>query len=138
LIAYFDTSALLAVLLRRRDELTAPSLWIKADRIVSSRLTYAEGRAALAAVRRAGRLTSIRYAEAKSSLESQWRQIDQIEPSEALCRAAGELAERHRLRGYDAVHLASTIEVAAEDIVLATDDRALARAALAEGITTAL
>ena len=35
-----------------------------------------------------------------------------VEVSAAICREAGELAERHRLRGYDSVHLASYLEVA--------------------------
>jgi len=47
----------------------------------------------------------------------------------ALARAAGELAERHALRGYDAVHLASAIAIEDSDLVMATWDRDLAAAA---------
>jgi len=46
-----------------------------------------------------------------------------------LARAAGELAERHALRGYDAVHLASAIAIEDPDLVMATWDRDLAAAA---------
>src|SRR6201999_2901363 len=48
-----------------------------------------------------------------------------------LARAAGELAERHALRGYDAVHLASALAIEDEGLVVATWDRDLATAALA-------
>jgi predicted nucleic acid-binding protein len=49
---------------------------------------------------------------------------------EALARAAGELAEHHALRGYDAVHLASATAIAHPDLVMATWDRDLASAAV--------
>ena len=52
---------------------------------------------------------------------------------EALARTAGELAAEHRLRGYDAVHLASALAVNAADVLLATWDKTLAAAALATG-----
>ena len=46
----------------------------------------------------------------------------------ALARAAGDLAERHALRGYDAVHLASAIAIDDPGLVMATWDRNLAAA----------
>jgi hypothetical protein len=46
---------------------------------------------------------------------------------------AGELAERHGLRGYDAVHLASAISIEDADLVTATWDEALAAAVTASG-----
>jgi uncharacterized protein len=54
---------------------------------------------------------------------------------EPLARAAGELAEHHALRGYDAVHLASATAVAHPDLVMATWDRDLASAAVARSLT---
>jgi hypothetical protein len=35
-----------------------------------------------------------------------------LDATDALCRMAGELAERYRLRGFDSVHLATFTEVA--------------------------
>jgi len=50
-----------------------------------------------------------------------------------LCRRAGDLAERYRLRAYDSVHLASFADVAAvagvADTVFSSYDDALNRAA---------
>jgi predicted nucleic acid-binding protein len=51
---------------------------------------------------------------------------------DTLARAAGELAERHALRGYDAVHLASATAIDDSDLVIATWDRDLASAAIAK------
>ena len=48
-----------------------------------------------------------------------------------LARAAGDLAETHGLRGYDAVHLATALSVDAASLLVATWDRELARGAIA-------
>lgn len=59
-------------------------------------------------------------------------ELDMIGLDETLARAAGELAEHHGLRGYDAVHLASATTINHPELVLATWDRALASAAVAK------
>jgi predicted nucleic acid-binding protein len=51
----------------------------------------------------------------------------------AVARFAGELAERHGLRGYDAVYLASAISVEDAGLVTVTCDQDLADAAVACG-----
>jgi len=53
----------------------------------------------------------------------------------ALARHAGQLAEQHGLRGYDAMHLATALATDAPDLTLVTWDRDLAYAALQLGIT---
>jgi hypothetical protein len=58
--------------------------------------------------------------------------MDVIEVSASLALSAGELAERHGLRGYDAVHLAAAVTVAADVIVSADSD--LLVAAATEGL----
>ena len=52
----------------------------------------------------------------------------------ALARHAGEIAERHALRGYDAVHLATALSSQDPELVLVTWDRDLAGAAATTGI----
>ena len=58
-------------------------------------------------------------------------EVEVIGLDEPLARAAGALAERHALRGYDAVHLASATAIDYPDLVVATWDRDLASAAVA-------
>lgn len=50
-----------------------------------------------------------------------------------LAHTAGDLAEAHGLRGYDAVHLATALSIEANSMLLATWDGDLARAAVAAG-----
>jgi predicted nucleic acid-binding protein len=134
-IVYFETSAFVKVLIEEAGSDAAKVSWDEADTIVSSVLTYAEARAALAAARRLGRLTPGGLREAKDSLEFRWGQIEVLAVDEDVVRSAGALAERHALRGYDALHLASCVEVAGEHgFVVATSDGELVRAAGREGL----
>jgi len=63
--------------------------------------------------------------------------VTTIALDESLAKAAGELAQRRGLRGYDAVHLASALAIDRTETVLATWDRALADAAVLEGLAVA-
>jgi predicted nucleic acid-binding protein len=65
-------------------------------------------------------------------------QLDIIEVGTEMARAAGELAQRFGLRGYDAVHLAAGLAMNDADVVLVTGDHDMAGAAQAAGIATAL
>lgn len=56
---------------------------------------------------------------------------------ERLAARAGELAENLGLRGYDAVHLATALELGDEEVVLVTWDRDLARASERVGLGVA-
>jgi uncharacterized protein len=58
--------------------------------------------------------------------------MDAIEVTAALAQSAGDLAEVHGLRGYDAVHLAAAVLIAADVVVSA--DAELLRAAIASGL----
>lgn len=55
-----------------------------------------------------------------------------VEIDETLANSAADLAEKHSLRGYDAVHVASALRVGA--LVFSTSDRDLSAAASAEGM----
>jgi len=52
-----------------------------------------------------------------------------------LAHRAGEYAEDLGLRGYDAVHLATALELGDEEVVLVTWDRDLARATEQVGLS---
>jgi predicted nucleic acid-binding protein len=134
LTVYFDTSALLKLVIEEDGSATAAALWDAADAVATSRLAYAEGRAALAAARRIGRLTRPDLGAAKREFEALWRQLRLLEPGEDIVRAAGGLAEQLALRAYDAIHLASAVSASGGDFVLATWDRDLGSAALALGL----
>ena len=131
MIVYFDTSALIKVLIDERGSDRAAELWQRADLAVSSQLLYVEARAALAAAHRGARLDDRGLDQARVGLESLHAELRLIAVDEALARTAGDLAEQQGLRGYDAVHLASALAINADDVLLATWDRGLSDAALA-------
>ncbi len=59
-----------------------------------------------------GVLTASALTAAKHAFEEQWPTYLTLEATDSLCRAAGELAEKYSLRGFDSIHLASFAEVA--------------------------
>jgi predicted nucleic acid-binding protein len=112
---------------------TAADLWNRADALYSSELVYPEARAAAAAARRAGRIDSARLRAAVDDIEALCDELTVIGVDAALARDAGELAEAHALRGYDAVHLASAISMADPELVVATWESQLGDAAVRVG-----
>lgn len=107
--------------------------WDETTRPVSSRIVYAEGRAALALARKLGRL-STDYRIAVDSFDDAYAALEAVDVTEEIVLHAGDLAERHELRGYDAVHLSSALATAPAEAALVTWDEDLSRAAREEGL----
>lgn len=105
--------------------------------MVSGQLVYPEARAAAAAAHRNGRLDAAQLRAAVRAIDEIYDELTKVTVDAALARAAGALAERRALRGYDAVHLASALSIDSSEVVLATWDRALADAAGKEGLVIA-
>lgn len=137
MIAYFDTSAFVPLVIDEPASRGAQQLWDAADRIVSARLVYPEARAALARARTLKRVTPTQLRAAVEQVDDLMTQIVVVELTATLAREAGELAERMSLRGYDAVHLAAARTVHDEDLVVATNDVTLRNAASRTGLATA-
>jgi predicted nucleic acid-binding protein len=137
LIVYFDTSALVPVVIEEPASQAASRLWDAADRVVSSRLVYPEGRAALAMAFRLERIGARGLRSAVAQFERLHAQLDIVDTTGEIARSAGVLAQQFGLRGYDAVHLASARAVGDSELVLAAGDRALVTAARTLGVATA-
>ena len=137
MIAYFDTSALVPLLVDEPGTDAATVLWNEADRIAGVRLVYAEGCAAFAMAVRTGRIGHSELRESIEGLDHLYQQMDVVEVSDALVRRAGALAEVHSLRGYDAVHLAAAETLIAEDVVFVAGDDPLCQAAESVGLAVA-
>ena len=60
-----------------------------------------------------------------------------VELTRNVQMAAGQLARRHSLRGADAIHLASAVELGVSDLVMAVWDRRLHDGAVAENLAVA-
>jgi predicted nucleic acid-binding protein len=138
-ILYLDSSNVVKLYVEEEDSANVERMVYTADRVCSSRIGYAEVRAALAAAWRAGRLAEQPYRDLVGAFNRDWRRYIKVSPSEGIIRLAGNLAEKHGLRGYDAVHLASALslkKLALEDVSFSSRDQHLSLAASAEGLTS--
>ncbi len=134
MIAYFDTSALVKLLVREHGSENALRVWEAAEAALSSVLLYPETRAALRRAWREQRLGSGSLRLALVEFERVWQRLDRVAVTAELAEAAGALAHAYDLRGYDAVHLASAALVRAPERVFVAADRALCAAAARLGL----
>lgn len=137
MIAYFDTSAFVPLLIEEPGSESAGRLWDEADHLVSVRLIYAEARAALAQAERMGRVTRRQLPRLAEDADSLYAQIDRLDVDESLVRRAGDLAEQFALRGYDAIHLAGAERLRDPELVLVAGDGPLLDAATELGLAVA-
>jgi hypothetical protein len=135
LITYVDTSTLLKLLIEEDGSEQAALIWDTAESLASATLVIVEGRAALAAADRSGRLTRVQLKRAKADLSGLIEEMNLVEITEGLIELAAELAEGEQLRGYDAVHLAAALTAEAE--ILTSADAALCDAAERRGLHVA-
>ena len=132
---YLDTSSLVKLYVAEPASDAVRRLVDQAAIVATSGIAYPETRAALARRRRERALSPTAYRIAARAFEDDWPRYLVVDVSAAICREAGNLAERYRLRGYDSVHLACYLEIARRAGVEATQfssfDERLNRAARA-------
>ncbi len=135
MITYFESSALVKLTLPDEAGRTlAQDLWDQASAIVVSRVSHPEVRAAIAAAHRSGRVDRRVLRTSATWIERVMGNSLVVELDASLAREAGDLAERHRLRGFDALHLASALRASDGATTVATWDSRLGGAAHAEGL----
>ena len=102
--------------------------------MATSILAHPEGRAALAAAQRGGRLTKNEHAQALADFEELQLDLISVGVDHDLAQQAGKHAEDLALRGYDAVHLATALDLGNGDVALVTWDGDLRAAAEKVGL----
>ena len=137
MIAYFDTSALIPLLIEEPGSEHAARVWDEAEHVASVRLVYAEARAALSQAWRPGRLDQPQHEQLIVELNDLYEQLDRVEIDDRLVHRAGALAEQFGLRGYDAVHLAGAERFADEVALVVAGDHELCAAARTLGFAVA-
>jgi len=138
LILYVDTSWLSKLYLDEEGSADVRDSVRAADRLASSRIAYAEARVALARAWRNGRIDDSVFRAARAEFERGWQSILVLEVTDEVTREAGELGDRHPIRGFDAIHLASATKFRTgtkEELSFMTVDRRLRDAAVAEGFS---
>ncbi len=111
-LIYFDSSALVKLLVQEESSDLAAELWDGCDAALASRLAYPEVCAALAAAGRNHDLSQDDLYVAEQTWERYWASVRPVELTAAVERRAGQVARTHALRGADAVHLASALALA--------------------------
>ena len=132
MILYVDTSALVKIYVDETKSVDVRENVKKAEGVATSRIAYAEARAAFARKRREQGLSRVDYRSVVTDLDQDWDDYFIVDVSQTVVRAAGILAENQALRGADAIHLASAVTLSkqvGESIMFLCFDGRLATAA---------
>jgi predicted nucleic acid-binding protein len=109
---YLDTSSIVKLYVEETGSDEVRQDLSEAERAATSAVSYAEARAAFARHRRDGKFTPATFRVVKRDFDADWRRLAIVEPTSELCHAAGDLAERYGLRGFDSIHLATFLHLA--------------------------
>jgi predicted nucleic acid-binding protein len=126
LIAYLDSSAILKDhLLDEPGSADVRDIAAASKLVTTSRLSYVEVRAGLAAAHRSGRLDRVGHERAVATFVGTWASYGVIDLTEGISTRAGAIAETYGLRAGDAIQLASMLELDPrhEVVVVAWDAR---------------
>jgi hypothetical protein len=82
---------------------------------------------------RVGRIDAGVLRSAVRAIDRLYTELQIVGLDSDLSRLAGDLAERHGLRGYDAVHLATAVAIGDPELLVATWDQDLSAAVTACG-----
>lgn len=136
MILYLETSCLVKLYVSEADSEAVREEVGAADAVATSILAYAEARAAFARKRRERGISDAAYRSVKETLERDWPHYFVLSPTGRSVKAAGDLAEKHALRGFDALHLAAALDIrssGASSVRFLTADSRLRDAARLEG-----
>jgi uncharacterized protein len=109
----------------------------RAGTVATAKIAYAEIFAGLTRKLREGNLAKAQYALACRQFDRDWHAYIRVELGDDLLLLARDLIQRHPLRGFDAVHLASALTLKTslgEEITFAAADGRLLKAVEAEDL----
>jgi predicted nucleic acid-binding protein len=136
-VIYLDTSALIKRFVNEKGSLLVRSLVQREPALATAKIAYAEIFAGLTRKLREGNLAKAQYALVCRQFDRDWHAYIRVELGDDLLFLARDLIQRHPLRGFDAVHLASALTLKTalgEDITFAAADGRLLKAAKAENL----
>lgn len=134
-MTYLDTSALIKRFVNEKGSPLVQSIVQQEGTIATAKIAYPEIFAGLTRKLREGAILKAHYALACRQFESDWQAYIRVDLRDEILLVARNLIQRHPLRAYDAVHLASALSLRTEldeEIIFAAADRRLLRAAGAE------
>ena len=128
MILYLDTSSLVKLYVEETASADVKGLVGAAEVTGTSLIAYAEARAAFSRRFRENAFSHRDYNRLRSRFESDWKNYLSIHVTREIVGMAGDLAEKHSLRGFDAIHLASAVtlrEKLASDVTFSCFDMRL-------------
>ncbi len=139
MIVYLDTSAIVKLYAQEAGSDITRKTIVNGDLIATSLLAYPETRSALARKARGGEITRTDLNIFKDEFERDWQRFYRLPVDATLIRRAGDMAEEHALRAFDALHLATADSFQAAmraPVLFVCFDVALNGAALRRGFRT--
>ena len=137
MILYVDTSALVKLYVPEPESSEVEALIGRSQVTAISIVAFAEARAALARKRRERAIGPKDYGQIVQEFDDDWDHYFIVDVTEPLVKRAAQLAEKHGLRGYDAIQLSSAIllrEQSGEAVSFCCFDDRLLRASRREGL----
>jgi len=114
MILYLDTSSLVKLYVEEEASSRVADL-VRSSKVTgTSLIAYAEARAAFARRFRENAFTPGGYKRLTFSFDEDWDNYLIVRVTKELVRQAGDLAEKHGLRGFDAIHLSSAVTLRKE------------------------
>ena len=137
MIVYFDSSSIVKWFFDESHAVASRNVRDQAEAVVTSPLSYPE---VMSAIRRAGadgRCTRNDAKFLREEFHSVWKDFHLVRIEEPLIQRAGDLVFQYKLKGYDAMHLASALALTGSGTKIAlffsSFDRNLNHAAKEEG-----
>lgn len=137
MILYLDTSALVKRYFQEPYSDDILYMWKSVTQIVTSFVAYAETMASIYRKKREADLEDRIARKITDSFKQDWETFIRVEVNDELKGYIDSVIERHPLRGFGAIHLASAMvihESISEDFSFACFDNRLARAAQSEDL----
>jgi predicted nucleic acid-binding protein len=135
-ILYLDTSSLVKLYLNEADSEKVRESVTEAEIVVTCRIACPEFHSALTRRRNNNEISKEDYEILCKAFDLDWERLSVLDFDE---RQAGTLVRKHGLRGADAVHLSSVMQLAGGNeklaIAFSSSDRKLNDAAAAEGFS---
>lgn len=136
---YLDTSALVKRFVTEKGSELVSALLGSEEPIGTAKIAYVEIHSGLARKRRLSELPESDYTSACERFESDWPLYVRVDLLDEVLLLARDLIRRHPLRGLDAIHLASAINLERaleEEVTFVAADNRLLQAAKGEGLGT--
>ena len=137
MIVCLDTSSMVKLYVEEAGSAIVRDVTQKAAVIATSKIAYAEARAAFARKQRDDGFSITALKKIVEDLNRDWESYFIIEVTDGIIRAAGDIAEKYLLRGFDSIHLASAVNLKGKimgEVFFSSTDSKLNRAAGKEGI----